>query len=102
MIPGCAKDPVPLPGPVIVDLASVRCPDLPEADQRAFQARVARPKADITGHDGRPWVSVHALQAGIDQRDLVIARMARAGASTVAAYDRCRAPHREIAAGPSQ
>ncbi len=91
MIPGCVKDAPPVPmGPVIVDLAPVRCPDLAEADVRAFQARAARPQPDTTGPDGKPWLSVGALQAAVDHRDLVIARMARAGTATVQAYERCR------------
>lgn len=88
MIPGCAQ--VQPPAPVVVELTRARCPDLPEADRSAFAARASRPRADITGDDGRPWVSVHALQAAIDQRDLIIARMARAGAATVEVYHRCR------------
>lgn len=91
MIPGCAKDaPPPPPPPPVVDLSRFRCPDLPAADVAAFSARVARPKPDTTGPDGRPWVSAGALQAGVDARDLVIARMARAGAATVEAYQRCQ------------
>lgn len=68
--------------PVAVDLAATRCPAIDARDRRTFSARPA--PLPTSG------LSVGAVKSAIDERDLVIMRMAAAGGRVIADYDKCR------------
>lgn len=50
----------------------------------------ARPRADVTFPDGRPAVSLGALQKAVDERDVAIARKNRVIGRLVGHINGCR------------
>ncbi len=72
------------------EAARIACPDVAPADRRERTLAVPRPRPDVTGPDGRPHVSLGAMQDAIDQRDVVIARKNGVLVRLVDQLDACR------------
>lgn len=86
--------------PAIVDEAArATCPEPDPADRREARSVVARPHPDVTGPDGRPYVSLGGLQQAIDERDVVIRRKNRTIDRLADQIEACRG--RDGAAAPA-
>ena len=93
LIPGCAGEPPPPPeirAPIVAEATRAACPEPPVEDRAEARRVHARPRADTSWPDGRPAVSLGALQSAVDERDLSIARKNRALDRAHKLLDGCR------------
>lgn len=93
MIPGCAGEPPPPPEirqPVVDDAVKVGCPEAAPEDVAESKRMHARPVADTKWPDGRPAVSLGALQSAVDERDVAISRKNRVIGRLIGHINGCR------------
>ena len=80
-IPGCASDPAKFDTPVVVDLTSVRCPEVDPKIKAEFRRTTPRPAGPLDKDGVRKWV---------DTLELSERRKNARGLQVIEELERCR------------
>ena len=75
---------------MVAEAVRAACPEAAPDDAAEAKRVHARPRADVAFPDGRPAVSLGALQSAVDERDVSIARKNRVIGRLVGHINGCR------------